>query len=251
MYMELTHIALAKALGQLPSDLDEMNLYIEYCPPANQVFTAQSTLDEHGNPDELTTAWRRATQKMSIVRTFGMLWTPELFWPKQISDADPEPSWPRLKHLTVQYHIVDPAGDWIFEADHYPPYRAQLVRPRYRVPQSYGPPLEDAQPSQFRFTAMQEKMDEFYSTLAKAATNMPKLEVLYVQAITYWGYDVVPFHMFCLLIDDYNRTARVVWSGNPRYEPSDQVLRQWRTMAYIRDLSLRFEWQPYPPRSPN
>jgi hypothetical protein len=231
--------------------MDEMSLHVEYCPPSNQSFTAQSTLYEQDYPDELTTAWRHATQKMSVVRTFGMLWTPELFWPKHISEANPEPSWPRLKHMAVGYHIVDPARDWVFEADHYPPYRAQLVQTKYPVPLSYDPPFEDAQPSQFRFTPMQEKMDEFYSTLAKAATHMPKLEILYVQAITYWGHGVLPFHTFRLLIDDYNRTARVIWTGSPRYEPSDQVLRDWRTMASIRDLNLTFEWELYPPHPPN
>ncbi|KAI0397186.1 hypothetical protein F5Y17DRAFT_455340 [Xylariaceae sp. FL0594] len=241
--------AMVRALAQLPSSLDQMHLHIEYLPPANQSFPAERTIDAQGNPDELTSAWRRATQKLSIVRTTGMLWTPELFWPRQTTAAEPQPFWPRLKQLSVLYHIVDPAGDWVFEADQDPPIRSQLVRPRYPIPPAYGHSPEDAQPNQFRFTAIQEKMDKFYATIAKAVTHMPKLESLHAQAITFWGLDMVPFHAFWLAIDNNKRTAEAIWIGSPRYEPSHAVLSKWRAMAYTRDLALEFKWDPFPPHS--
>ncbi|KAI1151810.1 hypothetical protein F4825DRAFT_421554 [Nemania diffusa] len=150
-----------------------------------------------------------------------MLGTPELFWPKQVNAVTPAPFWSNLRCMELYYHILDPAL-------HYLPARYT--------------PREDARPMQNRYTADQNKMDDFYFALAKAVTNMPRLEHLHTQALTYWDGQLAPFHFFRFDVD--GRFARATWGGAPPFLPSMEVVKAWRKMAYERCLFLILASEP-------
>ncbi|KAI1353222.1 hypothetical protein F5Y01DRAFT_303428 [Xylaria sp. FL0043] len=230
---------MAKVLDQMSSSVSSMRFSIAYSTPADQTFQGQRTCesDDH-NSDSLTIAFRNATQKMTAVDVHGMLGTPELFWPAQVSEANPAPSWPNLKYMELYYHILDPTGEWLFDADTHSNPRVQADLPFYDLP-IHLMPQEDIQPIQNRFTADQEKTDAFYNAVAKAVGNMPKLKYLHVQAITFLDGRLKPLHAFTLTIE--GRVAHAVWSGSPPFEPSVDVLKLWRKMAYERSLILTLE----------
>ncbi|KAI0485828.1 Alpha/Beta hydrolase protein [Xylaria cf. heliscus] len=229
---------MAKALETMPDSVGSMRFHVKYYPPADQSFNGQRLCDDNDGSDPLTKAYRNATQKMTIVDIHGMLGTPELFWPKTVNDANPAPFWPNLKYMELYYHILSPTGEWFFEPDtHWPP-REQADLPSHDLPARYTP-RQDLYPMQNRYTADQDKMDEFYSAVAKAVTNMPKLQHLHVQALTYWSGTIAPFHVFTF--KTVGRVARATWSGTPPFEPSSHVLKAWRKMAYERCLFLSLE----------
>ncbi|KAI0428167.1 hypothetical protein F5Y09DRAFT_349806 [Xylaria sp. FL1042] len=230
---------MAKALDQLPDSLSSMRFNLVYFPPVNQSFRGQVTCEtEANNADTLTNSFRNATQKMTVVDVHGMLGTPDLFWPAQINAANPEPFWPNLKYMELHYHILDPTGEWLFEPDKHSTPRFQAELPFYDLP-AHLTPDSDKNPMQDRFTADQDKMDDFYTAVAKAVGNMPKLERLHIQAITFWHGRAVPFHVFTFTIE--GRVGNAVWSGIPAFEPSFDVFKAWRKMAYERNLFLNFE----------
>lgn len=229
---------MANALEQMPSGVGSMRFHVHYHPPADQRFKGQNFCKGSVESDPLTVAYRNATQKMTIVDAHGMLGTPELFWPKQVNETNPAPFWPNLKYMELYYHILDPTGEWFFEPDAYGNRRHQADLPLHDLPVSYTP-REDMVPMQNRYTADQNKMDDFYTAVAKAVGNMPKLQHLRLQALTYWNGRVAPFHVFKLTLDQ--RVGRAIWSGSPPFDPSIDVLKAWRRMAYERGLSLSFE----------
>lgn len=231
-------IGMANALEQMPNSVGSMRFHVKYYPPADQRFKGQRVFGGNVESDPLTVAYRNATQKMTIVDVHGMLGTPELFWPKQINEANPAPFWPNLKYMELYYHILDPTGEWFFEPDAYGNRRHQADLPLHGLPASYTP-REDMLPMQNRYTADQNKMDDFYTAAAKAATNMPKLQHLRLQALTYWNGQVAPFHVFKFTTDQ--RVGRATWSGSPPFEPSIDVFKAWRQMASKRGLFLSFE----------
>lgn len=231
-------VGMANALEQMPSSVGSMRFHVKYYPPADQRFKGQRLCGGNVESDPLTVAYRNATQKMTIVDVHGMLGTPELFWPKQVNEANPAPFWPNLKYMELYYHIIDPSGEWFFEPDAYGTRRHQADLPLHGLPTGYTP-IEDMYPMQNRYTADQNKMDDFYLAVAKAVTNMPKLQHLRLQALTYWNGQVSPFHVFKFTADQ--RVGRAIWSGSPPFEPGNDVLKAWHQMAYERGLFLSFE----------
>ncbi|KAJ8131508.1 hypothetical protein O1611_g2122 [Lasiodiplodia mahajangana] len=235
-----TRRQMAKALGDMPNSVRSMRFHIKYYPPADQTFQGQRLCEGNDESDPLTVAYRNTSQKMTIVDIHGMLGTPELFWPKQVNAASPAPFWPNLKCIELYYHILDPAGEWLFEPDEHEPRRQQADLPFHDLPARYTP-QEDARPMQNRFTADQKKMDEFYLAVGKAINNMPKLEHMHLQALTYWNGRLAPLHV--LMFHSDGRFARAIWAGDPAFVPSNHVLKAWRRMAYERCLFLTFEWR--------
>ncbi|KAI0914574.1 hypothetical protein F4823DRAFT_621572 [Ustulina deusta] len=233
-------LRMAKALEKMSGGVSSMRFSVVYHPPADQTFRGQRTCEESDQSDPLTVAYRNTTQKMTVVDVHGMLWTPELFWPNQVNAANPAPFWPNLKYMELYYHIMDPTGEWLFEPDRYGNRRQQADLPFFDLPPDLTA-TEDLRPMQNRYTANQDKMDDFYTVVAKAVANMPKLKHLRLQAITYWAGRLTPFHVFTLTIE--GRMGHATWSGAPPFEPSIDVLKAWRTMAYERGLVLSFESQ--------
>ncbi|KAI0407030.1 hypothetical protein F4802DRAFT_555403 [Xylaria palmicola] len=231
------HRAMGKALDNMPSSVGSMRFYVKYYTPADQRYDGQRVC-QGDESDPLTTAYRKATQQMTIVDAHGLLGTPELFWPKKLSADSPEPVWPRLKYMELYYHILNPSGEWLFEPDSTMSPRQQADLPLHGLPAKYTPE-EDMHPFQNRYTATQEKMDDFYSAVAKAVANMPKLAYLRLQAITYWSGNIAPFHVFEFSTD--GRTGRATWSGTPPFEPGADVLEAWRKMADKRGLLISLE----------
>ncbi|KAI1128034.1 hypothetical protein F5Y10DRAFT_292379 [Nemania abortiva] len=235
-----TRRRMAKALEEMPSSVRSMRFHVKYYPPSDQSFKGQRLCEGDEESDPLTVAYRNTTQKMTIVNAHGMLGTPELFWPKQVNEANPAPFWPSLKYMELYYHLLDPTGEWFFEPDAYEPRRQQADLPFHDLPARYLPD-EDARPMQNRFTADQNKMDDFYLAVSKAVANMPKLERLHLQALTYWNGRLAPLHVF--MFHSNGRFARAIWGGVPPFMPSIEVLDAWRKMAYERSLYLAFEWR--------
>ncbi|KAI1110141.1 hypothetical protein F5Y14DRAFT_465898 [Nemania sp. NC0429] len=233
-----TRRSMASALDQMASSIGSMRFHVKYYPPADQRYKGEKLYNSDVESDPLTVAYRNATQKMTIVDVHGMLGTPELFWPKEVNEANPAPFWPNLKYMELHYHILDPAGEWFFVPDAYGNRRVQAELPLHDLPMVFTP-REDMNPLQNRYTADQDKMDDFYIVVAKAVTNMPKLQHLRLQALMYWNGQIVPFHVFTFTTDE--RVSRAVWSGSPPFEPSIDVLKAWRAMAYERGLYLSFE----------
>jgi hypothetical protein len=231
---------MAKALDVMPAGVGSMRFHLEYHPPADQRKAGQKTRDENGGSDALTVSFRNASQKMTIVDVHGMLWTPELFWPKQVSTTSPEPSWPNLKYMELYYHIIGPNGKWVFEEDAHSEPRIQAELPTYDLPAN-DTAAEDFRPMQNRYTAKQDKMNMFYTTVCKAVSKMPKLEHLRLQALTYWKGRTAPFHVF-----EYNITGRVAhatWYGIPPFKPNVDVLNAWKMLAYDNNISIHFDWK--------
>ncbi|RWA09940.1 hypothetical protein EKO27_g5170 [Xylaria grammica] len=229
---------MAKALEQMPDSVGSMRFNVVYYPPADQSFQGQRTCEGDDESDPLTVAYRNATQRMTVVDVHGMLGTPELFWPKKVTAVNPAPFWPNLKYIELHYHILEPTGEWLFERDRHAGARHQADLPFFDLPADLTPE-EDVRPMQNRYTANQDKMDDFYYAVAKAVANMPKLEHLRAQAITYWTGNIAPFHVFKFTID--GRMGSATWSGMPPFEPSVDVLKAWRKMAYERGLFLSLE----------
>ncbi|KAF2966273.1 hypothetical protein GQX73_g7303 [Xylaria multiplex] len=229
---------MALALEQISDSVRSMKFNVIYYPPADHRFSGQRTCEDGNQSDPLTVAYRNTTQKMIVVDVYGMLGTPELFWPKEVNAANPAPFWPNLKRMELYYHILDPTGEWLFDSDSHTDSRHQADLPFFNPPTNVIP-AEDFSPMQNRFTANQQKMDDFYSAVAKAVANMPKLEHLRLQAITYWDGNVAPFHVFKFTLDGTMGCA--TWSGTPPFEPSVDVIGAWRKMARERDLFLSFE----------
>ncbi|KAJ8119417.1 hypothetical protein ONZ43_g3625 [Nemania bipapillata] len=235
-----TRQQMAKALEEMPSSVRSMRFHVKYYPPADQSFRGERLCEGTDEPDPLTLAYRNATQKMTIVDVHGMLGTPELFWPQQVNAANPAPFWSNLKYMELYYHILDPAGEWFFEPDGYGNRRYQADLALHYLPARYTP-REDVRPMQNRYTPNMNKMDEFYTALAKAVTNMPRLEYLHAQAITYWSGEVTPFHFFRFESD--GKFARATWGGAPPFLPGMDVIKAWHRMAYERSLFLIFRWE--------
>ncbi|KAI0456032.1 hypothetical protein F5B21DRAFT_502783 [Xylaria acuta] len=229
---------MAKALENMPGSVGSMRFHVKHCPPADQTFNGQRLCEDNDESDPLTKACRNATQKMTIADIHGMLGTPELFWPKVVNAANPAPFWPNLKYMELYYHILGPTGEWFFEPDTHESPRQQADLPFHDLPARYTP-RQDLNPMQNRYTANQDKMDEFYSAVAKAVANMPKLQHLRVQALTYWAGGIAPFHVFVFKTD--GRVGRATWSGTPPFEPSTHVLKAWRKMAYERGMFLNLK----------
>ncbi|GAP90133.1 putative F-box cyclin-like [Rosellinia necatrix] len=231
---------MAKALDEMPSTVGSMKFHVQYFVPANQRYSGKKAYADTDVCDPLTVAYRNTTQKMTIVDTYGMLGTPELFWPRQVDAANPAPFWPNLKYMEVFYHIHDPDGEWLFGKDLREPIRVLADTPMHDLPPIYTP-TRDKRPLQYRWTAYQNKMDEFYSSVVKAVANMPKLVHLRLQAITFWAKSLTPLHAFEFNIE--GRVGYASWIGIPPFNPSDEVLKAWRVMAYERGISLTFEWR--------
>ncbi|RYC65255.1 hypothetical protein CHU98_g943 [Xylaria longipes] len=229
---------MAKALETMPASVGSMRFHVKHYPPADQRFNGQRLCENNDESDSLTKAYRNSTQKMTIVDVHGMLGTPELFWPKTVGISSPAPFWPNLKYMELYYHILSPTGEWLFEADTHASPRQQAELPFHDLPARYTP-REDLCPMQNRYTANQDKMDKFYSAVAKAVANMPKLQHLHVQALTYWAGGIAPFHVFTFKTD--GRAGHAIWSGTPPFEPSTHVLKAWHKMAYERGMSLKLE----------
>ncbi|KAI1293398.1 hypothetical protein F5Y03DRAFT_374156 [Xylaria venustula] len=228
---------MAKTLDQMPKTVNSMKFNIAYYPPADQRFPGQRTYEGEDQSDPLSVAFRSATQQMTVVDVHGMLGTPELFWPK--NPASPAPSWPNLKDMVLYYHIINPAGEWLFGPDRGRFRRVQAELPFYDLPPEMTPD-EDNHPMQNRFTPNEDMMEAFYIAIAKAVTHMPKLKHLHCQAITYWNNHIVPFHRFKVKIEE-DRTALATWGGIPAFEPTANTLKAWRMMARERGLDLTFE----------
>ncbi|KAI8630818.1 hypothetical protein F5Y19DRAFT_426457 [Xylariaceae sp. FL1651] len=233
---------MAKMIEQMPSSVETMRLHVEYYPPADQKFKGQKTCD-NDKRDALTVAFRNVSQKMKFIDIQGMLGTSELFWPAHIDAANPVPFWPKLERMVLYYHILEPSGDWIFEKDATSHPRVQFELPFYNLDTNHTP-AEDIRPMQNRFTANQEKMDLFYTTIAKAVAQMPKLKYMRVQAMIYWSSVLVPFHVFEYRVMGHIGHAK--WTGIPSFRVDDDVLKFWQKMAYERDLIMRFEWEELP-----
>ncbi|KAI2626846.1 hypothetical protein GGS21DRAFT_493156 [Xylaria nigripes] len=239
-FRRLMRQQMASVLDTMPESVSSMKCHVEYYPPADHDFQGQNVCDIHGQTDSLTVAYRNATQKMAIVSIHGMLGTSELFWPNQVNASNPAPFWPTLKRMELYYHIHQPNGEWLFVPDSGWNTRAQAEPPFYDLPPDFfETPAEDTLPMQNRYTADQDKMDDFYCAVSKAICNMPKLEYIRAQALIFWTGAIVPYHVFEFKID--GRAGYATWSGIPPYEPSYHVIKAWRKMAYHRAISIQFE----------
>ncbi|KAI0973181.1 hypothetical protein F4678DRAFT_428168 [Xylaria arbuscula] len=227
---------MAKTLDQMPKTVSSMRFNVAYYPPADQRFQGPRTYEGEDKSDPLSVAFRKATQKMTVVDVHGMLGTPELFWPN--NPASLAPVWPNLEDMVLYYHIINPAGEWLFEPDRGPIRRIQADLPFYDLPPEMVPD-EDIRPMQNRFTPNEDMMEAFYIAIAKAVTHMPKLKHLHCQAITFWNSRIVPLHVLRVKIED--RIAHATWSGNPPFEPTADTLKAWRMMAYERGFFLSLE----------
>ncbi|KAI3326563.1 hypothetical protein HD806DRAFT_532191 [Xylariaceae sp. AK1471] len=218
---------MADALKIMPISVEIMKLSIKHSPPANQNCAGQK-LCGSGQGDPLTIAFRNASQKMKAVDVYGMLGTPELFWPARISEANSAPKWPELKRMVVDYHILNPFGEWLFSKNS-EPVRRQGKQPFLNLYANYTAQEDE------------EKMSAIYSAVCKAIGQMPKLEYLRLEAL-FFGYygNTRPSHVFEFMIKD--RVAHATWTGEPPYRPCEDSANAWKRMAYERDLTIQFEW---------
>ncbi|KAI1178213.1 hypothetical protein F4777DRAFT_595277 [Nemania sp. FL0916] len=228
---------IAAALGSLPAGVEKLYFSVDYHPPANQSFLGQNLCQGGNASDLLTVAFRNISQRLKAVCVDGMLGTPELLFPKQVSEAESAPFWPHLKRMELRFHILEPTGEWLFEPERSEEPLVRFFEAFHGLP-PHLTPEEDKNPMQNRYAPNQLKMNEFYIAVARAVNNMPQLEFMCLQAITYDGHVLCPSHTFRLVIED--RDARAGWTGDPVFSPSRNVREEWARMAHSRDLDLEF-----------
>ncbi|KAF3041659.1 hypothetical protein E8E12_001666 [Didymella heteroderae] len=109
-----------------------------------------------------------------------------LFWPHDSSTA---PSWPNLESLNVMFHIRSPSGSWYFQG---PPGELKRDKGDYFQEHPTYPPLDDGDSDEewhyasaehprrnlptFRVVPINDMMEPFLESFAKAAANMPRLK---------------------------------------------------------------------------
>lgn len=108
-----------------------------------------------------------------------------LFWPHDSSTA---PIWPNLESLNVTFHIYSPSGSWYFQG---PSGEGKHDKGCYIQEHLAYPPLDDNNDDEwhhtctehprrnlptFRVVPINEVMEPFLESCARAAANMPRLK---------------------------------------------------------------------------
>lgn len=109
-----------------------------------------------------------------------------LFWPHDSSTA---PSWPNLESLNVMFHIRSPSGSWYFQG---PAGEGRREKGDYIQEDLAYPPLVDGDSDEewhhasaehprrslptFRVVPINDIMEPFLGSFARAAANMPRLK---------------------------------------------------------------------------
>ncbi|KAI0836669.1 hypothetical protein F5Y06DRAFT_298355 [Hypoxylon sp. FL0890] len=232
---------IAKVIDSLPR-LDYFELLYEYLPPLNHDFKPPVLHNPDTQSDSVSCAIRKLTQRTKEINIYGILGSTELFWPKDYQPGAPKPYWQSLEYLKISYHPITPCGKWLFERDH--SWRARVmnkqlfVRPEPRE----GRANEDYHAYQWRHTAIQKDMDEFYIAVGLAMANMPKLSTLELNAINLpaWRWDEKPLHAFSFKVCS-NTEAVATWHSSPIFQPGPEVLHVWNQSAFKRGLELTIQ----------
>nr|AUM60062.1 hypothetical protein [Hypoxylon pulicicidum] len=231
---------IANAIDSLPK-LISPYFHVEYLPPLDHNFQPPVLHNHDTQSDSVSCAIRRITQRCKRVFVTGVLGSTELFWPNV--NSAPDPYWHSLEFLDIWYHPITPGGKWLFGLDpflHFGSARMQ-ARDLYSRPEPVeGRADEDQQACQFRYTAIQQLMDEFYVAAARAAANMPKLKrlALVVTHQPSWRIDGAPLHHFEFRASKDNH-ASITWTSSPVFTPSQAVIDAWMRVSCIRGLSMR------------
>ncbi|KAI1376421.1 hypothetical protein F4677DRAFT_459903 [Hypoxylon crocopeplum] len=99
---------------------------------------------------------------------------------------------------------------------------------------------EDGKAKQFRYSANEKLMNDFYRAAGKALACMPKLKLMKLDALVFWNGRPLQFHAFKLSV--VGRRAVATWTGSPAFRPSQEVLNVWMKSADKLDLTIRFEY---------
>lgn len=115
-----------------------------------------------------------------------------LFWPSSTDTEAPQPSWPHLRRLRVEFHPATPRGTWYFAGprgegrdavgyaitgEHYPPLAANAADKLWDEIWNYeGGRAENIAPDMFRTERIRETIEPLLKAFARALGSMPALE---------------------------------------------------------------------------
>lgn len=242
------------AVGQhqhqrLPTKLNKVKLHFWAAVQSYSNMNQSKTLPDliHPKPhDPLSSAIRIFSQGLSRLdlRTIA---DSTLFW--RSSPSEPEPSWPNLKHLSVEFHPSTPKGTWYFAG----PRREGINSVGFIIKEENYPPLvenqadeewddiwndeggrkENIEPNEFRVEPIPYVMEPLLESFARALARMPVLREAELFAyIGWWPREDIE--------EDYGEK-------NQPFVPSES-LHRWglRYLPACREegrLKTRLEWQ--------
>ncbi|KAK7755714.1 hypothetical protein SLS62_002326 [Diatrype stigma] len=179
----------------------------------NLIYTRLMTTER--GVDTLSCTLREISYGLTTLQVLGPI-GPQFFWPLGGSKkAQSNTHWPRLKSLGAHLHFVQPGGTYLFK---HTIQNRQLGRACQKCV----------------WEANSGPLNKLYSAVAKAASKMPKLEVLALRVMVAPG---PLWHEFRFQLVD-GRRAYLCWISDPLFEPSEEVLRLWKEVADARDLAL-------------
>jgi len=140
----------ANILGQIQLQRCSTADIIFYLDPPDHKLAVRSRIPPGALYDPFSTSLRGFSQTLTSLVLAGCL-DSTLFWPCS-HEACSTPTWPSLKMLSIDFHMIAPSGDWYFvgtDAESDPAFR------------QHGNP---------------ETLDPFLASFAKALDHMPLLE---------------------------------------------------------------------------
>lgn len=179
-----------------------------------------------GIEDPLSKSLRVIAQKAKDLVLGNVLIGDEFFWPPSSSpspDGDGTPYWPFLSSLRLGIRLTTPDGRWRFD---------------YAEPESESESHGDDEScfddsdyeevNKLRRRAVPDIMNNFYRAAARAALEMPKLEIM-VLGFNGWRFKDVTFHTFIYEVKDHKVT--VAWYSYPAFEPDEDVVECWEQVG--------------------
>ncbi|OTA53973.1 hypothetical protein K449DRAFT_426464 [Hypoxylon sp. EC38] len=228
--------------------LNKVVIKFYFLPHLNHNIRPPVLLDQDSQSDPVSCALRRLSQRSTSISITGTLCSTELFWPKDHLPGAPSPRWESLETLDLLYRPMTPGGKWLFERDD--SWTPRVIREPVRF---FDPverrPRENRRLYQWRYSPIQQIMDEFYIAVGQAVANMPKLMKLSLVRIDdpEWRLDGSCLHAFSFQVFEDKR-ALAYWAGSPGYSPSEAVLKAWTRAAYERGVILMFQVENHPIR---
>lgn len=140
----------AKILGQTKLRKCSVADVIYYMDPPDHRSAMRSRISPGGQFDPFSASLRAFSQPLTSLALAGCI-DSSLFWPSSYETCS-TPTWPSLKMLNIDFHMIAPSGDWYFVG-----------------------PDEESDP-EFRQHGNTEILDPFLASFAKALQQMPILE---------------------------------------------------------------------------
>ncbi|KAF5537614.1 atp-dependent dna helicase [Fusarium mexicanum] len=220
--------AFARTLTSLPSSIEEFRLEYIREPPRDRTFRPASILPPDARGDILSQELRQLSQRLGL-REFLVQASVDttILWPSS-QDMECKPTWPTLELLRVEINDVLPSGEWVeirdpedsndeLAEDTDEDERLEIEVPGEERGRRFNPIFN---PVHF---------DQFALAVARAASQMPKIEEMY---LAYQGY--APMSIGFVTRDCFTwerkRKPHLEFCGDTAsiMHPSTETMEAWR-----------------------